>query len=458
MSETDRNERPRWPLIWAGAALLVLLLAFFAQQRSHSGVNGAAAEAQKRALVFSKQTFDDRYRAADLAQPIEGSEYAQFSAYVSSKALEGGELARIRIWAPDRTLVFATDRRGQVGHVRARENPAIDAAFKGQSSSRLTSAHFTQGSDPTSGQELELLHTYTPIRSVDGRVVAVAEIVQVTHVLDASHPWNMLAPLLFIIGAVMAAVAVYALFRPTKVPLIGSLGGQKDEKRVANAEAEAERLRAKLVALEQKTGVSDAHTTEIRNQLAAAETRATEAEERARSVEARTSDLESELSRARSSLEVAETQREAAELDRDRARAEAKSIGGNGSSDEKVRELELALKESEFQRGLLRSGRPETVHERRVQELEAEVAYLRQRAAELGVVLDEPDALPSTNGNSGPVPEEDIPEGQRILRQLETAVGTVREDSPVDPSEMRSKLAKAWEKNRPDAKPDAKQS
>ena len=95
------------------------------------------------------------------------------------------------------------------------------------------------------------------------------------------------------------------------------------------------------------------------------------------------------------------------ELQRAREAVRAYETDEPSDLDDRIRELQIALRRSEGERALLRSGRPESVWEARVGELERQLQGAKARAAALGPWPEDPKRLcpgsstPSLNG-SGP--------------------------------------------------------
>src|SRR5207342_1772327 len=129
-------------LAWAGLALLCLLAFVAAREQERAALTVEVRAAERRALLYADTVLHDSLEARDVAAPIDGETFRKLHAEIRDRMLEDPLVARVRLWAPDGTLLFstATDERGKIGRLRVNEDPAITTAAGGSVSSRLASA------------------------------------------------------------------------------------------------------------------------------------------------------------------------------------------------------------------------------------------------------------------------------------------------------------------------------
>ncbi|HEX9121945.1 MAG TPA: hypothetical protein VF984_01080 [Actinomycetota bacterium] len=340
-------------LLWAAASAVLLLAIVGTFVLSGSAVTNSRASAQSKAVTYANTVVADKLSATQIQRGIPKDDYAALLVAVQGKILTDQTVDRVRLWAPDGTLLFSTDRADSVGDFRATVNAKLAQAIAGQTGSVLT-GQMVPGKQGLAGSSEQQYVSYVPLRlTAQQDVTAVIEIDHDAGALQAATT-HVLKLLQYLLVAVLVPSLVFLVLslrtapRHRTRPSSRSVDGPSDH--------EAERLRRAQSALrdaEERASGAERGMASLKGHLEELETSLAEFELRATASEA----------------ETADAQRKAKEAEERLAEAVAanRALGGTASS-AKVAELEAELTRYRSEAA-------------RATELEAEVARLRGELA-----------------------------------------------------------------------------
>jgi len=384
--------------------VLILLVALAGALLAMSIVQRDAAlqqqyeDAQERAELYAATVFRSALDARDVSTPLEGIRRERLAAEVQAFVLTDPTVARVRLWDPDGTLLFSSDPAENGGDTS--QDPAIADASSGSVSSRLAVEPLSP--PPAVGGDREntpLFQTFAPLRvrgSAD--VIGAVEVEQSAAALEerANDPWWIVQASASGVTVLLALLALISVARGMRRPAAPARRHARDDR-----PAHKKRRGA---------GSDDADAPELRDQLERATARAKEAEEAARS-------FASSLQQVSNRLEAVERQ----------------------PSDERVEELKEALRRSESERAMLRSGRPETL-------MEAEVRELRGQLRESQALAKASEALVAGGGDLTVVQEQLSNAARRVDEAVERAkIAEGRADAAEDRARATGDFATAAE-------------
>lgn len=452
MRGIHRNARIGY-LVWGGFAVLCLLVGIVAREQERAALTERVGAAERQALEYGDSVLHRALDARAVSAPLTGTSYRELTAVIQDRMLSDPQVARVRLWAPDGTLLYssAPNERDKIGRLRVNEDPAITAAAGGAVSSRLANAPFTAAGSGERAVPTDLFESFVPLRVPDRTgVLGVAQIDRYYGAMRsaAAVPWWLvrwtcvgLAVLFFALAlrsfrrrspptlaspatspAERSTRADDAAARPaeTRDEAIAALRAEhQDEIAALRAEYQEEiaALRAEheeaLAALRAEPAVATVAAAE-RERLAEAERRASEAEDRAYEAERRASRLE---------VMVTDTRREAQE-------AIDEALAARGLSSPAAAPLEAQAFE---------------LLEARVIAAEDRAADAEQRLAELG--FEGPRVSPNGRSAAADAPAERDP------AEFEGSEGSRTDDdepdvTPVFPisaeaSDLRARLARS---------------
>jgi hypothetical protein len=364
----------------------LLATAIFQRDRA---LEQAYQDAQERAKLYTGTVLRSSLAGADLTAPLEGEDRRALLAEVQGfVVLTDAAVARVRVWSLDGTLLFSTDPSDSPGE--SVEDPVVGIAADGEVRSRLTVEELSPSIVEAQTEATPLFQTFAPVRGQDAtEVVGVAEVEQFASELEAraDDPWWTVQMAASAVTASLALLALVAVVHGMRRPRVAQ---------AAEADERPRRWRRR-----KDTGL-EGDAVALRDRLDRATARAREAEEAAQS-------FAGQLQQVSSRLEAIEQQ----------------------SPDERVKELKEALRRSEAERALLRSGRPETV-------LEAEVRELRRELREAQSLAKAAEALVAGGGDVSAVREQ----LSTAARQVEEAVHRAKlADARADAAEDRARSA-----------------
>jgi hypothetical protein len=157
----DAASRYIWgPLTLAAIAALVFLMTSGA-----SAVEDERRLAEASATGYVDQVLAARLEGSNLTGPVSGQAEQSLRAAVERSILSDGRVERVRIWAPNGSLLFSTDRADRPGSHAALNDELLREASDGKTITRSDISD-TGGADD---HERSLLRTYTPFA---GSVIA----------------------------------------------------------------------------------------------------------------------------------------------------------------------------------------------------------------------------------------------------------------------------------------------
>jgi hypothetical protein len=356
-------------------------------------------DAQGRAELYAATVFGSTLGPQDIATPLEGSVRESLFAEVESLVLTDPTVARVRLWSPDGTLLFSTDRLEHPGD-RSVEHPLIANAAGGAVQSRLAVEVLTP--PPAVGDDRRatpLFQTFAPLR-VRGStgVVGAVEVEQHATALEkrADDPWWLVQAGASGVTALLALLALISVARGIR--------------RGASPRPSREKHDRPSRKNRRDTGWGGDGESALRDQLERATARTKEAEAAAQSFAA-------SLQEVSSRLEAVEGQ----------------------SSDERVAELKESLRRSEAERAMLRAGRPETL-------VEAEVRELRVRLRESQALAKAAESFVAGRGDLSAIQEQLATAARQVDTAVERAkIAEGRADAAEDRARATGDLATAAE-------------
>ncbi len=378
-------------------ALSGALLAMSIVQRDRA-LEQQYEDGQERAELYAATVFRTALDPVDVATPLDGDRRDSLFAEVQAFVLTDPTVARVRLWDPEGTLLFSTDPAENPGDTS--EDLAIRSASGGSVESRLALEPLSPPpAEDATRRATPLFQTFAPLRirgSAD--VVGAVEVEQFAAALEerADEPWWIVQAGASGVTVLLALLALISVARGLRRPAAPARSRAKEDRPARRARPDA--------------GWGDADTAELRERLERATARAKEAEEAAQS-------FASSLQQVSSRLEAVERQ----------------------PSDERVEELREALRRSESERAMLRSGRPETL-------LEAEVRELRVRLRDAQALAKASEALVAGGGDLSVVQEQLSTAARHVDEAVERAkIAEGRADAAEDRARATGDLATAAE-------------
>ncbi len=186
----DRHSRT----VWGGATAVFLVLALLALAGEGWELSKQEQTSEDLAVQYTDTVLFDALDANLLAGEIRGRQYRDLIIQVQGGIMTDEGVARVRIWAPDGTLLFSTESLEQIGVAKAVNSTQIQAAVDGQVSS-VVSEDTVAAKSGLSGNTQRLFQTFSPIRVRERTtILGVAEIDRTyTSISEAAaQPWRAL--------------------------------------------------------------------------------------------------------------------------------------------------------------------------------------------------------------------------------------------------------------------------
>ena len=354
---------------------------------------------RERAELYAATVIRTALEPGEVTTPLEDDRRDSLLAEVQAFVLTDPTVARVRLWNPEGTLLFSTDPAENPGDTT--EDPAIASASAGSVQSRLAVEPLSPPpAEDADRRATPLFQIFAPLRvRGSASVVGAVEVEQFAAALEerADDPWWFLQAGASGAAGLLALLALISVARGMRRPR-GSAGSR------AKADRPARRKR-------RDAGWDDTDASELRERLERATARAKEAEEAAQS-------FASSLQQVSNRLEAVERQ----------------------PADERVAELKEALRRSEAERALLRSGRPETL-------VEAEVRELRAALRDSQALAKASEALVAGGGDLTVVQEQLSTAARHVDEAHERAkIAEGRADAAEDRARATEELATAAER------------
>ena len=364
--------------LWAGAAVLLLLVLLGSVALSRSSVRRSEAEAQARAESLSGSFIEEELSPDLLARDITGAASRHLTVLVQAVSRSDDRFTTVRIWRLDGALIYST-AQGDDTSVIAADDRWIGQALDGQTVSVLSSAGTYH--DGLQQPDEELFQTFVPITlSDDGTVDGVVQIDQrYSSIHDqASRIWRPLQLVVFLLLIGVGAMYVRWLRRAP-----ANLEHEPPERRHGHGRrAEDHDILARADRAEHAARETQKRLRELEVALAAAPT-ITQLEEldlKLRASEAEREELAATIQRLQATLSERDTD---VALARDGAgsRADTKRINeliADAESKAAAAERKAAAAEMKSQEAAKRAA----VTAERALEMEAQVKEAEQRAAD----------------------------------------------------------------------------
>src|SRR5215210_6479405 len=210
MKSLDRFTRDRHSrFIWGGATVVFLASALAALWWGGEVLADEEQGAQDLAVEYTTTVLFEALDADLLGDEIRGRQYRDLIIQVQGGIMTDEGVARVRIWAPDGTLLFSTESLEQIGVAKALNSEPIEAAVDGRVSSVVSEATVEAKSGLT-GSTQRLFQTFAPIRVRERTaILGVAEVdrTYTSIARAAEQPWRALQ-----IGLGAAALLCALLF------------------------------------------------------------------------------------------------------------------------------------------------------------------------------------------------------------------------------------------------------
>ena len=364
--------------LWAGAAVLLLLVLLGSVALSRSSVGRSEAEAQARAESLSGSFIEEELSPDLLARDITGAASRHLTVLVQAVSRSDDRFTTVRIWRLDGALIYST-AQGDDTSVIVADDRWMGQALDGQTVSVLSSAGTYH--DGLLQPDEELFQTFVPITlSDDGTVDGVVQIDQRYSSLhdQASRIWRPLQLVVFLLLIGVGAMYVRWLRRAP-----ANLEHEPPERRHGHGRrAEDHDILARADRAEHAARETQKRLRELEVALAAAPT-ITQLEEldlKLRASEAEREELAATIQRLQATLSERDTD---VALARDGAssRADTKRINeliADAESKAAAAERKAAAAEMKSQEAAKRA----TVTAERALEMEAQVKEAEQRAAD----------------------------------------------------------------------------
>jgi hypothetical protein len=355
-------------------------------------------DARRRAELYAGTVIRSSLTSEDVVAPLDEEARTALLAEIQGFVLTDPAVARVRLWGSDGTLLFSTDPADGSGDTV--EDASIERAADGQVVSRLAAERLSPPATEEGGPQVTpLFQTFSPLRVAGtSEVGGATEVEQFAAQIEeaADDPWWVVQVAASGITVMLALLAFVSVAR-----------GARRRTAPRTREPEVRPARRKRG---RGSGWDDADAAELQQRLDRATTRAEEAEEAAKSFATRLRELTARL-------EQVERQ----------------------SPDERVDELREALRRSEAERAMLRSGRPET-------RAEAELRELRHRVHEAETLAVAAEAVVAGGGDLAPVKEQLALAARQVDEAVErAAVAEGRADAAEDRARAAGDMATAAE-------------
>ena len=209
----DRHSR----FIWGGATVVFLASALAALWWGGEVLADEERVAQDLAVEYTDTVLFEALDADLLGDEIRGRQYRDLIIQVQGGIMTDEGVARVRIWAPDGTLLFSTESLEQIGVAKAVNSEPIEAAVDGKVSS-VVSEDTVEAKSGLTGSTQRLFQTFAPIRVRERTaILGVAEIDRTYASISeaAEQPWRALQIGLGAAALLCALLYLLSLRTPT---------------------------------------------------------------------------------------------------------------------------------------------------------------------------------------------------------------------------------------------------
>ncbi len=405
----------RWPIFMV-LAVLLLGVAFFTTTLEKGGLQKAIDAEVGKVSSFVDGSLSDMLVGVDVSKELNRGKADELTQELSREILSGGTAERLRLFAPDGTLIYSTDGGDKLG-TRLGAADAIRAAAGGTPTGIESFDRVGTGeADP---QSLRLLTSYVPLKSQGDGTLAVVAVDERYRLIEerAKGPWGTVQIGLLLAAVVMLELGLFGLARNITAKRLAARSGfqpaaskaapsakpmVKDEKQVAKAAEQEAKIRQALedqletlrteARLQQEDAVRSAR--EFTEQLKAAATRAEQAEAKQKQAVTPDPKVEERAREAAQKLEQAEQR--ALEAEAQVAELDAKLVAVMREADERPEMPDLPEDLAEMAKELHDARQRATEQQRRALEEGQHALVAAEKQQELLGHLDELKAELST--------------------------------------------------------------
>jgi predicted outer membrane lipoprotein len=169
----------RWrPIVAATLGFALFGAAALASTERDDTIASRLEAAAARAETGVGAVLTGELTADEVVEPLDAADFRELYVVLRAEVLTDPEVARVRIWGRDGTIVFSTGDRAEIGTVPAADAP-IAAVMSGASVSRDVTEPFTASTAGLDPSPLRMWQTWLPL--VTGDRTQPQGVVQVDH-------------------------------------------------------------------------------------------------------------------------------------------------------------------------------------------------------------------------------------------------------------------------------------
>lgn len=262
------------PIIWGTVAFVLVAAIGVSFLLSRQALSDAKRSAEGRVEEYATSVLRPALTPELTSSDLSGAAYRALFARVQEGILSDEGVFRVRIWKPNKDLIFSTDQRDAIADVVAEDDVRIEQAAADQTVSTVTESRVL-GKDGLAGTEERLLETFAPLHLENE--LSTSGVVQIDHRYSAIEE------------------EVIRFWRPTQIGLAIALGvsamlfgitvrGRRQEPapeaRRTRTEPAPEGQAARVRDAEERTAAADRAAREAERKLADVERRLAVAEKR----------------------------------------------------------------------------------------------------------------------------------------------------------------------------------
>jgi predicted outer membrane lipoprotein len=180
MPVMEWSQLVRWwrPIVAATLGFALFGAAALASTKRDDTIASRLEAAAARAETGVGAVLTGELTADEVVEPLDAADFRELYVVLRAEVLTDPEVARVRIWGRDGTIVFSTGDRAEIGTVPAADAP-IAAVMSGASVSRDVTEPFTASTAGLDPSPLRMWQTWLPL--VTGDRTQPQGVVQVDH-------------------------------------------------------------------------------------------------------------------------------------------------------------------------------------------------------------------------------------------------------------------------------------
>jgi predicted outer membrane lipoprotein len=180
MPVMEWSQLVRWwrPIVAATLGFALFGAAALASTERDDTIASRLEAAAARAETGVGAVLTGELTADEVVEPLDAADFRELYVVLRAEVLTDPEVARVRIWGRDGTIVFSTGDRAEIGTVPAADAP-IAAVMSGASVSRDVTEPFTASTAGLDPSPLRMWQTWLPL--VTGDRTQPQGVVQVDH-------------------------------------------------------------------------------------------------------------------------------------------------------------------------------------------------------------------------------------------------------------------------------------